>query len=66
MILLGLGVRMAFGTRRSDFPAAGSYDDRDDAIVRLADENDDLRRQLADQGASTRPRTTSTARSPRS
>jgi PAS domain S-box-containing protein len=42
---------MAFGTRRSDFPAAGSHDDRDDAIVRLAAENDDLRRQLADQGA---------------
>jgi PAS domain S-box-containing protein len=42
---------MAFGTRRSDLPATGNYDHRDDAVARLTAENDDLRRQMADDQA---------------
>jgi PAS domain S-box-containing protein len=42
---------MAFGTRRSILPATGTYDYTDDTVARLTAENDDLRRQLADEQA---------------
>jgi PAS domain S-box-containing protein len=38
---------MAFGTRRSDLPATGNYDQRDDVVARLTAENDDLRARMA-------------------
>lgn len=42
---------MAFGNRRNDPPSTGTYDYADDTVARLTAENDELRREMADERA---------------